>query len=387
MKKNWEILRTNEKTLKFDYNFNVFYLMQLIARNYFKNYGAIFSDYLLPIIIMSVLFNVLDKDAVRTMLPGIIIAPLISSGFISFAMGFFQWKNSIIFKKIKISRISTSQFFLSFFLFYFFACLLSFVSNFLFTIILKLIGIDTLKYFFQDLELVNWATAIPAIFLLIILTIASGIILAFLVTNFNAIIGFGLTIFLVSCFLLGCYLSLSMVVEKQYMYKISWFIPYYAPIRIFQLSWLEKIELPLNYSNEIPVLENKVGKMVILRNLNLNLDWDNEKTRKIIEQMLYQSNIDNQLTTNSLLFPSEFKPIIDKLESGEWKIANVQSLDLKIIKDFKILSFEIDFWKPNLAKYNSVHFHKSYWSVFLLGFGWIAIFAGIINFLYFYKKE
>lgn len=87
-KSNSKVSKSGEKLSAS--NLNIFYLMRLVSKSYFKNPTVMFTDFILPIIIMSVLYNVLNKVAVTTLVPGIILSPIVSSSFLSFTVSLVE---------------------------------------------------------------------------------------------------------------------------------------------------------------------------------------------------------------------------------------------------------------------------------------------------------
>ena len=174
-KNKWKVFILIKKMNNFfTRHLSVFYLIRLVARNYYKNYSSIFTDFVLPMIVMTILFNVLEKEAVSLMLPGILLSPIASSCFISFAICYADWKQSIIVKKIRVSQISTTQLFLSFLIFYFFISLFSFSFGLSYTLLLSEIGLQSLENFETSLSKVNWLWGITAIIQLILIGCVCG---------------------------------------------------------------------------------------------------------------------------------------------------------------------------------------------------------------------
>ena len=292
----------------FSPSFNIFYLMRLVGRNYFKNYGAIFTDFFLPLIIITILFNLLPTENMNTigfMLPGALLMPIASSCFISFSIGFSEWKQSILAKKIHISKISLWEFFAVFIIFFTLVSFFSFGFVLCYVILLEQVGLESLKGTTNHLSKIKWELAILAIFLLILITNGLGFLFTSLTNKTQVVLALTLTLFIVQAFMLGNYLPLNMVVHKKAMKFASFFLPFYAPTRMFQVVWLSDLSI-------------------------------NESTSELFIQ------------------------------------------DWKVVTNFIIIAT-----KPIIR--TTVHFHKSYWSLVLLSFGWIL--TTILLSLYFNKKQ
>lgn len=222
-------------------NLNTFYLMRLVARSYFTNYSSLFMDYALPIIITSILFNVLNDAVVKTMIPGVLISPIASTCFISFAIGYNEWKQSVIVKKIRVSQISTLQFYFAFVLFYFFVSWLAFLFLVGYSVFLEQVGLKSVKGLTDHITKINWGWVVLAIGQFILLTLTMGFLIATIAKKSSEVIALGLLIFLTESFLLGYYLPLSFILEKETMRNVAYFLPFYAPSRLFQIIWFEEV--------------------------------------------------------------------------------------------------------------------------------------------------
>ena len=239
-----------KKNNNFNPNFNTFYLMRLVGRNYFRSPARLFNDYVLPIILMTILYNVLGDLAVLVLVPGIIISPIASSSFISFTVGLVEWKNSMLMKKIKVSQISSLQFFFAFILFYFLIGLFTFMVGLVYTIFLEQVGMEKLKGVTDHLKNVLWGYGILGICLLIITALSLGFVVSCFFKRMNSAITVCLTLFLVQAFLIGFYLPIYMIVNNEGMKTVSWLMPFYAPSRIFQTAWFEDLQLEGWYDNQ-----------------------------------------------------------------------------------------------------------------------------------------
>lgn len=82
-----KLIQNNIKNkTSFQPDFGIFYLMRLIGKSYFSHFAAIFTDFILPIIIMSILYSVMDAVKAEVLVPGVLISPTVSSAFFSFAI-------------------------------------------------------------------------------------------------------------------------------------------------------------------------------------------------------------------------------------------------------------------------------------------------------------
>lgn len=270
---------------KLNLNFNVFYLMRLIAKGYFRNFMTIFTDFVLPIIIMSVLYNVLGKIAISTLVPGIILSPIVSSSLISFTIGIVEWKKSVFMKKIKISQISATQFFLAFLFFYFLISSLTFMIGLTNTIVLEQIGVEELKGTTDHLKNVKWEYGWLGICLLILSCLTLGFVIAFFMKTINAVFTVCLAIFLAQAFLIGYYLPIY-AIDKKPMQIASWILPQYAPSRIFQVAWYQELEF------EIDVFKHSVNNNLIttINKIDYLKDW---KVYDFYEDKYENVNFDN----------------------------------------------------------------------------------------------
>ncbi len=235
-------MEKKSETTIFKPNFNVFYLMRLVGRYYFKNGTVIFTDFILPVIIMSILYNILDEAGVKGLTPGVILSPIVSSSFISFTASLVEWRNSVFMKKIRVSQISTVQFFATFLLFFLFIGLMLFGTSLAYTLLLEAAGIKELQGTTKHLANVNWGYALLGLFQLIIIAIATGFIVSNFVKRVTAAVAVCLSLFLIQSFLIGYYLPIHLIGKKP-MQIVSYAMPFYAPTRIFQAAWLQDLEV------------------------------------------------------------------------------------------------------------------------------------------------
>lgn len=114
--------------------------------------------------------------------------------------------------------------------------ILGFFVGFGYTLLLEQLGVKALVGVAAKLDSVNWGYALLGVSLLIITALILGFIVSILFSSVNAVVGVGLTLFLVQAFVLGYYLPLNMSVSQQGMRIFSYLTPFYGPSRIFQVA-------------------------------------------------------------------------------------------------------------------------------------------------------
>ena len=237
-------------------NFNLFYIFALVARSYFTNATVFVSNIILPFTIYFILSLILENNVRVGLAIGIAISAVMSTGVLSFAVNFFEWRNSVIYKKVKISLVSEFQFYLAFFLFY---LIISFVMFWF--LIGFVLFYERMKYLLDNKEIefvikqiksitnTNWMWIFIGLFQLSLVAILIGLLIGLLVTTAASAQAIGLAFYLTAAFITSCYLSLSISAKVEFLRDYGNIFPVYPSIHSIQTAWLENL-IPDDYSIE-----------------------------------------------------------------------------------------------------------------------------------------
>ena len=237
-------------------NFNLFYIFALVARSYFTNATVFVSNIILPFTIYFILSLILENNVRVGLAIGIAISAVMSTGVLSFAVNFFEWRNSVIYKKVKISLVSEFQFYLAFFLFY---LIISFVMFWF--LIGFVLFYERMKYLLDNKEIefvikqiksitnTNWMWIFIGLFQLSLVAILIGLLIGLLVTTAASAQAIGLAFYLTAAFITSCYLSLSISAKVEFLRDYGNIFPVYPSIHSIQTAWLGNL-IPDDYSIE-----------------------------------------------------------------------------------------------------------------------------------------
>lgn len=219
-------------------------LFFLVVINYFKNYMLIFVNFLLPSLILLIFWFIfvngslsLDKEYIIILLPGLASSSVFSVGLVSFSSVVSSWKKSIIFKKLKASRVPNYYLPFALFLFYIVISLLSFWFVYLNAWLLQK---EDVEQIFNKMEhLKFWIGIISSI----LISCLIGLLVGFVSYNESTSLSIGMSLMLLNAFLLGCYILPSFVISSRVLRLTSVALPHYSSIKLIQLSWFKEIKV------------------------------------------------------------------------------------------------------------------------------------------------
>lgn len=227
-----------KKRIQF-FNLGFLFLIRLLARNYFFSFSLPIINFILPLIIAFICYEILPIDLV---IPGLVINPILTVGMISLPLTLASWNASIIIKRLKLCNIPGWQILCTFFLFYFLISLLSVIAiiGFLliYTELKNLVKIETIRFvnFLKRIEYLKWSLGV---FLLICISLSIGLVISYSTFRFQTALFIGLSFYLIQAFLVGVFLSLDLIIKNKSMLYFSYSSPIFYPMRMIQTAWLK----------------------------------------------------------------------------------------------------------------------------------------------------
>ncbi len=234
---------------------NFWQIWKLIFLNYWANKLNLFNDFVLPLLLVAILVSALGKQVLIDFYPGLMAAPLLSIGFISFPACYVQWKNSGLFKRLRMCGFHSLIMVLLFSIFYLVVAAWAVVLTFLYCwffdeYVVQPPANQTFLYFMQNCQL-EWF--IIGLLELQLLLIGFAFLIASFVQNEKSVIGIGIILLMIHSFLLGCYIPMRFTLRSNIISTLAMALPGYAPLRTMQASFLTIPEFSTNM--EVPHLD------------------------------------------------------------------------------------------------------------------------------------
>lgn len=220
------------------FNFGFLFLMRLMARSYFFNYTLPIVNFLLPVIIAFICYEILPMELLW---PGLIVHPILTVGMLSLPLSLGTWNESMIIKRLKLSNISTRQVLFGFFFFYFLIALAGLVNVFIFLYAYSEIkGAIAPKeglFFSSQFQGIKYWEFTGGVFLLICISLAIGLLISYSTFRFQTALFLGLSFYLTQSFLTGIFLSLDLIIRVKGILYTSYASPIFPAVRIIQAAW------------------------------------------------------------------------------------------------------------------------------------------------------
>lgn len=220
---------------------NFFQIWKLILLNYWANKFNLFNDFVLPLLLVAILVSALGKQILIDFYPGLIAAPLLSIGFISFPSCYGQWKKSSLFKRLKMCGFHTFWMSFLFGCFYFLIAIITINLTFFYCWFFDKYVVQPSKtsysflYFVQNLQ---WTWFVLGLLELQIILFGFGFVISHVTKNEKSILGIGIVLLMIHTFLLGCYIPMRYTLRSSIISTFAYVLPGYAPLRILQASFL-----------------------------------------------------------------------------------------------------------------------------------------------------
>ncbi len=233
--------KSNAKIHDFFSWFNVLYLTVLVARNYINNIALWLTNFCVPILIFFIIHGVLSKQTPGLAI-GVAASGVVSIGVLSLGVSLTEWKNSVIYKKIKVSLFSSFQFFLIFFIFYFFVSFLSFWVT---------LGVASLidhRVAEWIIKISRWWEFFINLFLLIFISVLIGVLISITTKSMVVAQGLGFGIYIVSSFLTSNFIPLTISMSTNFLWYGGWWIPTYSPIQNIYAVFFDNLVLSDAYN-------------------------------------------------------------------------------------------------------------------------------------------
>ena len=217
------------------FNLGFLFIIRLVARNYYHNYSLPIINFILPVLIGFVIYEILPVDL---MFPGLILHPILTVGMVALPNSLASWNASAIMKRLKVSNISLSQILFGFFVFYFLIALASTLWTLLFFIAYSEIKTTATVKMLTFLANLQWLEFISGAFLTAVTCLAIGLLIAVITRSYQSAMLIGLSLYLTQSFFIGIFLGLDLIVRVPVLLNISYASPLFYPARITQVAWL-----------------------------------------------------------------------------------------------------------------------------------------------------
>ena len=222
---------------------NFLQIWKLLLYNYFANKFNLFNDFFLPLILIAILVSSVGTQSDSVLIdfyPGLIATPVLSVGFISFPACYVQWKNSGLFKRLKMCGFNPLLVSCLFGIFYWViatiaVCLTIFYCWFFDKFVAKPLATQSFVYYMRNAHL-GWF--IFGLVQLQVVLFAGAFLIASFFKNDKNILGLGLILLLLHSFMLGAYLPMRFTLRSPVIRNMAIALPGYAPIRTIQASFL-----------------------------------------------------------------------------------------------------------------------------------------------------
>ena len=234
-----EINRPRAKAVFFNLGF--LFLLRLVARSYFFTFALPIVNFLVPVLIAFIYYEILPM---QLSWPGLLAHPILTVGMLSLPLAMGSWNESVIIKRLKLSSIPTGQILFGFFFFYFLISLAAFLNVFLFFLAYSeakaaVFPSEMPPQFLPLLKHVNYKQFFAGLFFLTCVSLAVGLLIAYSTFRFQTALFIGLTFYLTQAFLTGVFLSLDVSLRVKVMRYISYGMPIFPSVRMMQAAWLE----------------------------------------------------------------------------------------------------------------------------------------------------
>lgn len=234
-------------------------IIKLINLHFWKSMLAPFFAFIFPIIFIVILGLLLGYDQ---LLGGALSIPSMTVGLIAMPQAIFEFKRSVLLKRIGVTKVKPWMFLLAISLYYVGIMLLStafcilmslaiFSSNWNEGLKWENVPIDTngtigtiiTPTFYQMLQNVNWGEFVWALFMNIFVATSIGLMLVSILKSSLAIQALGIPILIISQFLSAQVLPIPMVREVDAMYYLSYISPFKYSTGLMIDAWQGSVQL------------------------------------------------------------------------------------------------------------------------------------------------
>ena len=239
-------------------------IIKLINLHFWKSMLAPFFAFIFPIIFIVILGLLLGYDQ---LLGGALSIPSMTVGLIAMPQAIFEFKRSVLLKRIGVTKVKPWMFLLAISLYYVGIMLLStafcivmslaiFSSNWNKGLDWVNVRIDTngtiekiiTPTFYQMLQNVNWGEFVWALFMNIFVATSIGLMLVSILKSSLAIQALGIPILIISQFLSAQVLPIPMVREVNAMYYLSYISPFKYSTGLMINAWQGSVQLSTDNS-------------------------------------------------------------------------------------------------------------------------------------------
>ena len=244
-------------------------IIKLINLHFWKSMLAPFFAFIFPIIFIVILGLLLGYDQ---LLGGALSIPSMTVGLIAMPQAIFEFKKSVLLKRIGVTKVKPWMFLLAISLYYVGIMLLSTAFCIVMSLAIfssnwnegkemldnfpidnagtKLATIMT-PTFHQMLQNVNWGEFIWALFMNIFVATSIGLMLVSILKSSLAIQALGIPILIISQFLSAQVLPIPMVREVDAMWYLSYISPFKYSTGLMIESWQGSVQLSTDNSTVI----------------------------------------------------------------------------------------------------------------------------------------
>lgn len=266
-------------------------IIKLINLHFWKSMLAPFFAFIFPIIFIVILGLLLGYDQ---LLGGALSIPSMTVGLIAMPQAIFEFKKSVLLKRIGVTKVKPWMFLLAISLYYVGIMLLS--TAFCIVMSLAIFSsnwnegktmLDAVPIndtgtiakimtptFYQMLQNVNWGEFVWALFMNIFVATSIGLMLVSILKSALAIQALGIPILIISQFLSAQVLPIPMVREVDAMYYLSYISPFKYSTGLMINAWQGSVQLSADNSAIIGLKEIGI----------------NTTTQHLIEQVQIQQN-------------------------------------------------------------------------------------------------
>lgn len=271
-------------------------IIKLINLHFWKSMLAPFFAFIFPIIFIVILGLLLGYDQ---LLGGALSIPSMTVGLIAMPQAIFEFKRSVLLKRIGVTKVKPWMFLLAISLYYVGIMLLS--TAFCIAMSLAIFsknwneGMEMLNNFpidsngtlativtptfYQMLQNVNWGEFVWALFMNIFVATSIGLMLVSVLKSSLAIQALGIPILIISQFLSAQVLPIPMVREVDAMYYLSYISPFKYSTGLMINAWQGSVQLNSSDNAVIGLVQigtNSIGQSIqqvqIMQNSIFNVD-------------------------------------------------------------------------------------------------------------------
>ncbi len=287
----------------------MFSILNLLNKYYWKSiFGPCFS-FILPPIFVLILGTILDP---KEMMPGIITMCSIITGLTCLPQAVYEFKKSVLLKRIGVTTIKPHQFLAIVCFFYFIMMMFSVGTT---------LGIAMLIYIHSWNDIfrsVDYGAFLLTQIFSVILSISLGITISSIFNNLMAIQAVGILLAIVSLFLSGTAISPLVIQQKNLMVYLSYILPFKFTTELSieawnsNIGWMQDPGNIASWQHAIQQIDSvKSFNSNVITTLNTKGDWMilpfNPYGAHTADGTMWLYNIHSQVIFNV----SGYTPVID----------------------------------------------------------------------------